>query len=92
MSLNHSVATNTTHFTIITHRYSVEMAQLGSFRAKILMAIMVVGLFCVTNIVAKNSEIAPTAQLEAGAGFALTVSRVVLCSSVLASLVAVMMQ
>lgn len=68
------------------------MAPFGSFTANILMAVMLVGMFCVTNIVAQDSEIAPTGQLEAGAGFALLVSRVVLCSSVLASLVAFMLQ
>ncbi|KAG5052234.1 hypothetical protein JHK87_004432 [Glycine soja] len=40
----------------------------------------------------KDSEIAPTGQLEAGTGFALPVSKVIMCSSVLASLVAFMLQ
>ncbi|KAH1060910.1 hypothetical protein AAZX31_02G169700 [Glycine max] len=68
------------------------MAPFGRFTAEILMAVMFVGLFCVTNIVAQDSEIAPTGQLEAGTGFALPVSKVIMCSSVLASLVAFMLQ
>lgn len=67
------------------------MAPFGRFNAEILMAMMFVGLFCVTNIVAQDSEIAPTGQLEAGAGLALPVSKVIMCSSVLASLVAFML-
>ncbi|KAG5080530.1 hypothetical protein JHK86_004595 [Glycine max] len=51
------------------------MAPFGRFTAEILMAVMFVGLFCVTNIVAQDSEIAPTGQLEAGTGFALPVSK-----------------
>ncbi|TKY53310.1 hypothetical protein E2542_SST24837 [Spatholobus suberectus] len=68
------------------------MAPFGRFTANILMAVMFVCLFCVTNIVAQDSQIAPTGQLEAGAGFALPVSKVIMCSSVLASLVAFMLQ
>ncbi|MCH83467.1 hypothetical protein A2U01_0004289 [Trifolium medium] len=67
------------------------MASFGSFTANILMALMLVVMFFVTNIVAQDS-IAPTGQLEAGAGFSLPVSKVVLCSSVLASLVAFMLK
>ncbi|KAG5063583.1 hypothetical protein JHK85_004766 [Glycine max] len=52
------------------------MAPFGRFTAEILMAVMFVGLFCVTNIVAQDSEIAPTGQLEAGTGFALPVSKI----------------
>ncbi|KAG5151235.1 hypothetical protein JHK84_027707 [Glycine max] len=40
----------------------------------------------------KDSEIAPTGQLEAGTGFDLPVSKVMMCSSVLASLLAFMLQ
>ncbi|KAJ1409934.1 hypothetical protein SESBI_22405 [Sesbania bispinosa] len=68
------------------------MAFFGSFTANILMAVMLVCLFFVTNIVAQDSEIAPTGQLETGAGFGLPVSKVVLYSSVLASLVAFMLK
>nr|KYP70553.1 hypothetical protein KK1_009773 [Cajanus cajan] len=68
------------------------MATFGGYGAQFLMAVMVMGLFYVTNTVAQESEIAPTSQLETGAGFALSVSSVTLCSSVLASLVAFMMQ
>ncbi|OIV92340.1 hypothetical protein TanjilG_01803 [Lupinus angustifolius] len=53
---------------------------------------MVVGLFCMTNTMAQDSEIAPTSQLQAGDGFALPISGVALCSSLLASLVTFMMQ
>ncbi|CAJ1967515.1 unnamed protein product [Sphenostylis stenocarpa] len=67
------------------------MAPFGRFTTEILMAVMIVSMFCVTNIVAQDSEIAPTGQLEAGAGFALPVSEVIMCSSVLASLVAFML-
>ncbi|KAL4337699.1 hypothetical protein HN51_047823 [Arachis hypogaea] len=67
------------------------MAPFGSFKAKMMMVVMVVGLSYVTNIVAQDSEIAPTAQLEAGDGFAFTFSRVAFCSSLLASLVAFIM-
>ncbi|KAI5410116.1 hypothetical protein KIW84_055558 [Lathyrus oleraceus] len=67
------------------------MASFGSFSANILMAVMIVDMFCVTYLyVAQDSEIAPTGQLEAGDGFALPVSKMVLCSSVLVSLVAFM--
>lgn len=69
------------------------MAQSGSSSlAHIMMAIMVVGLFCFTRIVAQDSGIAPTPPLEAGDGFALPVSGVVLCSSLLISLVAFLLQ
>ncbi|KAK7345080.1 hypothetical protein VNO77_15487 [Canavalia gladiata] len=68
------------------------MAPFGSINANILMALMFVCLCFVTNIMAQDSEIAPTGQMEAGAGFDLLVSKVVLCSSVLASLVAFMLQ
>ncbi|PNX80580.1 hypothetical protein L195_g036584 [Trifolium pratense] len=67
------------------------MASFGSFPANILMALMLVVMFFVTNIAAQDS-IAPTGQLEAGAGFSLPVSKVVLCSSVLASLVVFMLK
>ena len=56
------------------------------------ICLMVVCLFFVTNIVAQDSEIAPTGQLEAGTGFDLPVSKVMMCSSVLASLLAFMLQ
>ncbi|KAG4996667.1 hypothetical protein AAZX31_10G089100 [Glycine max] len=72
--------------------YSVEMAPYGRFIANILIAVMFVCLFFVTNIVAQDSEIAPTGQLEAGTGFDLPVSKVMMCSSVLASLLAFMLQ
>ncbi|KAL5154917.1 hypothetical protein HKD37_19G054153 [Glycine soja] len=52
---------------------------------------MVLSTFYVTKTVAQ-SEIAPTSQMETGAGFALSVSGVTLCSSVLVSIVAFMMQ
>lgn len=69
------------------------MAQNGSSSsAHILMAIMVVALFCFTKIVAKDSAIAPTPPLEAGDGFALPVSGMALCSSLLVSIVAYMLQ
>lgn len=75
-----------------TLRYCVEMATFGVSAAQFFMVLMIVGMFCVTNTVAQDSEIAPTSQLETGAGFALPVSGVTLCSSVLASIVAFMMQ
>ncbi|KAE9585295.1 hypothetical protein Lal_00018338 [Lupinus albus] len=53
-------------------------------------AIMVVGLFCMTNTMALGSEIAPTSQLQAGDGFAMPISGAALCSSVLASFVFMM--
>ncbi|KAK7355152.1 hypothetical protein VNO80_14399 [Phaseolus coccineus] len=68
------------------------MAPFGRFTTEVLIALMILGMFCVINIVAQDSEIAPTGQLEAGAGFALPVSKVIMCSSVLASLVALMLQ
>jgi hypothetical protein len=69
------------------------MASIGGFTANILMSLMLVVMFCVTNIVAQDSEIAPTGQLlETGAGFYLPVSKVVLCSSVLASFVVFMLK
>ncbi|KAK7336593.1 hypothetical protein VNO77_17139 [Canavalia gladiata] len=73
-------------------RVCKNMATFGDYATQFLMAIMVMGLFCVTNIVAQVSEIAPTSQMETGAGFALPVSGVTLCSFLLASLVAFMMQ
>ena len=99
LPLNNSVPINTDLFSLFSHfvsniniLYSVEMAPFGRFTAEILMTVMIVGMFCVTNIVAQDSEIAPTGQLETGAGFALPVSAVIMCSSVLASLVAFMLQ
>ncbi|KAI9080771.1 hypothetical protein K1719_037284 [Acacia pycnantha] len=69
------------------------MAQNGSSSsAQILMAIMVVGLFCFTKIVGQDPNIAPTPPLEAGDGFALPVSGMALCSSLLISIVAFMLQ
>ncbi|KAL2320806.1 hypothetical protein Fmac_029775 [Flemingia macrophylla] len=68
------------------------MATYGGYGTQFLMAVLVLALFYVTNSVAQESEIAPTSQLETGAGFALSVSEVALCYSVLASLVAFMMQ
>jgi hypothetical protein len=69
------------------------MASIGGFTANILMSLMLVAMFFVTNIVAQDSEIAPTGQLlETGAGFSLPVSKVVLCSSVLASFVVFMLK
>ncbi|KAK7392852.1 hypothetical protein VNO78_21302 [Psophocarpus tetragonolobus] len=68
------------------------MAPFRRFTANIFMAVMFVCLFCVTKNMAQDSEIAPTGQLEAGAGFALPVSKVIMCSSVLASFVAFMLQ
>lgn len=79
-------------FERVKQTYSVEMTSFGSFIANILMALMFVVMFCITNIVAQDSGIAPTGQLEAGAGFSLPVSKVVLCSSVLASLMAFMLK
>ncbi|KAK7285554.1 hypothetical protein RJT34_20329 [Clitoria ternatea] len=60
--------------------------------AHILMGVIVSGLFCVTKTLAQDSGIAPTSQLETGAGFGLPVSGMTLCASVLASFVAFMMQ
>lgn len=68
------------------------MASFGSFTANILVSVMFIGMFCVTTIVAQDSGIAPAGQLEAGDGFALPVSKMVLCSSVLVSLVAFMLK
>nr|KYP32438.1 hypothetical protein KK1_046892 [Cajanus cajan] len=68
------------------------MAPFGRFTCNILMVVMLVGMLCVTKIVAQDSEIAPTGQLEAGTGFDLPVSKVIMCFSVLASLVAFMLQ
>ena len=69
------------------------MADFGSSAAHIVMALMVVGLFCVSQIVAQDSGIAPTPPLEAGAGFALPVSWVAMfCSSALVSLVVFVLQ
>lgn len=68
------------------------MATFGGYAAQVFMAVMVLGLIYVTNTVAQESEIAPTSQLETGSGFALSVSVVTLCSYVLASVVAFMMQ
>ena len=69
------------------------MAQFGNSGAHIVLAIMVVGLFCASKVVAQDSGIAPTPPLEAGAGFALSVSGLGLfCSSVLVSLVTFMLQ
>ncbi|KAL2326982.1 hypothetical protein Fmac_020409 [Flemingia macrophylla] len=68
------------------------MARFGRLTCNILMVVMFVGMFCVTKIVAQDSEIAPTGQLEAGTGFALYVSKVTICFSVLASIVALMLQ
>ncbi|CAL0310051.1 unnamed protein product [Lupinus luteus] len=67
------------------------MASFVGSSSQIFMAIMVVSLFCMTNIMAQDSEIAPTSQLQAGDGFALPISWVALCSSLLASLVPFMM-
>ncbi|KAK7244652.1 hypothetical protein RIF29_39477 [Crotalaria pallida] len=68
------------------------MAAFGGSAAQLLMAIMTVSLFCMTKTMALDSEIAPTSQLQAGAGFALPISVATLGSSVLASFVAFMMQ
>lgn len=68
------------------------MATIGGSGAQFFVAVMVVALFCVTKTMAQDSEIAPTSQLETGAGFAFTVSGVTLCFSLLASLMAFMMQ
>lgn len=67
------------------------MATFGGFAAQFFMAVMVVTLFTVTKTVAQDLGIAPTSQLETGAGFSLPVSWVTLCSSALASLVAFVM-
>ncbi|KAF7818997.1 putative transmembrane protein [Senna tora] len=68
------------------------MAQNGSHAAHVLVAIMVVGLFCFTKTVAQDSGIAPTPPLEAGHGSVLPLSVVALGSSVLVSLVAFVLQ
>jgi hypothetical protein len=68
------------------------MATFGTSAFQFLMLIMVIGLFGVTNIVAQDSEIAPTSQLETGTGFALPISGMILFSSLFASLVAFMIQ
>ncbi|KAJ7972246.1 putative Transmembrane protein [Quillaja saponaria] len=61
--------------------------------AHVLMVTMVVSLFYVTQIVAQKLEIAPTAALQTGAGFALPVTGAALfCSSVLVSLLAFVLQ
>lgn len=67
------------------------MAKLGDCAAHFFIAAMVLSTFYVTKTVAQ-SEIAPTSQMETGEGFALSVSGVTLCSSLLASIVAFMMQ
>ncbi|KAE9590746.1 hypothetical protein Lal_00023083 [Lupinus albus] len=68
------------------------MALFVGSSSQFFMAIMVVGLFCMTKTMAQDSEIAPTSQLQAGDGFALPISELALCFSVLASLVTFMMQ
>jgi hypothetical protein len=67
------------------------MPTFGASAFQFFIVVMFLGLFCVTNIVAQDSEIAPTSQLEAGTGFALPVSGVILISSLFASFVAFMM-
>ncbi|KAK7378190.1 hypothetical protein VNO80_03628 [Phaseolus coccineus] len=68
------------------------MAKLGGFEAQFCIAVMILSMFYVTKIVAQESAIAPTSQMETGAGSAFSVSEVTLYSSVLASVVAFMMQ
>ncbi|KAL5059391.1 hypothetical protein RYX36_030995 [Vicia faba] len=59
---------------------------------QVLIMVMAIGLFCMTKILAQDSEIAPTSQLETGTGFALPISVVIMFCSVLASCMAFMMQ
>ncbi|CAL0310575.1 unnamed protein product [Lupinus luteus] len=67
------------------------MASFVGSSTKFFMAIMVVVLFCMTNTMAQDSEIAPTSQLQAGIGFALPISWAAFCSSLLVSIVAFML-
>ncbi|CAL5193493.1 unnamed protein product [Lathyrus oleraceus] len=60
------------------------MATFGGSPFQVLIMVMVIGLFCMTKILAKDSEIAPTAQLETGTGFALPVSVVIMFASFMA--------
>jgi len=68
------------------------MAKLGGFEAHFCIAVMILSMFYVTKIVAQESALAPTSQMETGAASALSVSEVALYSSMLASVVAFMMQ
>lgn len=68
------------------------MATFGGSSFQVLIMIMAISLFCMTKIVAQDSEIAPTSQLETGTGFALPVSVVIMFGSMFASFMAFMMQ
>ncbi|CAK8543295.1 unnamed protein product [Lathyrus sativus] len=68
------------------------MATFGGYSFQVLIMVMVIGLFCMTKILAQDSEIAPTSQLETGTGCAMPVSVVIMFCSMFASFMVFMMQ
>ncbi|PON91672.1 hypothetical protein TorRG33x02_125030 [Trema orientale] len=65
---------------------------MASFGTRFLVLFVLVTLLCVTKIMAQDPAIAPTSGLETGAGFALSFSGALICSSVLISLVSLLRQ
>ncbi|EOY09380.1 hypothetical protein QQP08_017023 [Theobroma cacao] len=66
------------------------MAWFGTSAAHILLAMFVVALFYVSGIMAQ--DIAPSPAMDTGAGISLPVTGVLVCSSILASLIALLLQ
>ncbi|XVF75833.1 hypothetical protein PTKIN_Ptkin13bG0218600 [Pterospermum kingtungense] len=66
------------------------MAPFGTSAAQIVMAMFVAALFYVSGIMAQ--DIAPSPAMDTGAGFTLLVSDVLVCSSILVSLMALLLQ
>ena len=66
------------------------MARLGTSATQIVMAMFVVALFYISGIMAQ--DIAPSPAIDTGAGFTLPVSGVLVCSSILVSLIALLLQ
>ncbi|XWS56240.1 hypothetical protein CRYUN_Cryun09bG0068900 [Craigia yunnanensis] len=66
------------------------MARFGTSAAQIVMAMFVVALFFVSGIMAQ--DIAPSPAMDTGAGFTFPVSGVLVCSSVLVSLIALLLR
>lgn len=66
------------------------MASSGTSSAHIVMAMFVVALFYVSGVMAQ--DIAPFPTMDTGAGFTLPISGVLVCSSMLVSLIALLLQ
>lgn len=75
---------------LFKHSNSSSKLKMENFGARFLVLVALITLLSVTKIMAQDLAVAPTSGLETGAGFALSFSKALICSSILGSLFALL--